>query len=280
METSANDLMRKLLHNELQLLGAIDGTKAYAGPKEVSIDPTNMCNNNCIACWNRSPLLGDLEKNDEWKRQTLSLELLESLIDELARMGVEKILLSGGGEPFMHPDILKIVELVKSHHIFCEINTNGTLIEQFKARRLFELGLDHLVISLWAGSIKGYVEVHPNKTEETFYRIKEMLLLLDTLKRKNKTDLPEVKLHHVILNRNYNRIEEMVDFALQTHANSLDFQLLDPIPGATDRLLLSQGQIKELVKNLNRALGKVERLNLCFNNCLLSLSIFSSIFFL
>jgi molybdenum cofactor biosynthesis enzyme MoaA len=85
--------------------------RVYAGPWDVQIDLTNQCNNDCIACWCNSPLLGNKSMPWQIQKKALSYETVIRLIKELTRMGTRNIYFTGGGEPFMHPRILDFMRL-------------------------------------------------------------------------------------------------------------------------------------------------------------------------
>ena len=94
---------------QLIIDGIAHGSRSFTGPEHVVIDLTNRCNNDCIACWTRSPLLGNNRPEPEWHKQQLKTDVVLSLIDELAALGTSIIRFTGGGEPFLHIDILKLI---------------------------------------------------------------------------------------------------------------------------------------------------------------------------
>ncbi|HEX67910.1 MAG TPA: radical SAM protein [bacterium] len=226
------------------LVGVMDGKRAYTGPYFVQIDVTNSCNNNCIGCWCNSPLLGDKKMPPRVKREFLPFSVLKELIEELRDMGCKEIYYSGGGEPFTHPEIMEILRFTKQQGMVCYVNTNFTLLDKKKIDELIDMGVDHLTISIWAGTARTYAITHPNKTELDFERIKENLIYLNTHKRGK----PLVKLYNVIFNLNYRELEEMIEFARTTHSESVEFTVIDTIPGATDKLLLNASQQEELLR--------------------------------
>ena len=121
------------------MLGIFDGEYAYKGPHWVQIDLTNNCNNNCIACWCNSPLLGDKAMPPEVKKQTLDYHVVIRLIDKLSTMGTKELYFSGGGEPFMHPRVIDILSYAKSKRFICHLHTNFTLVDEDILNRLKEI---------------------------------------------------------------------------------------------------------------------------------------------
>lgn len=235
------------------LAGVIDGERAFCGPELLQIDPTNSCNNNCIACWCRSPLLGDKAISREKRDQFLPLKLIQQVLDDCAAMGTTNIYIAGGGEPFMHPNIIEIIAHIKTLGMACHINTNFTLVDQETATELVHMGVDHLIVSLWAATPKTYVTCHPNKNQETF---KQLINVLNYLIELKKNGPPHVKLYNVIMNRNFHEIAEMVDLAHDLHADCAEFTVADVIPGYTDTLLLSDDQRQQIVDVCDKIANK------------------------
>lgn len=254
----------KRIDRGLAMAGILNGRRAYIGPEVLHLDLTNECNNNCIGCWCRSPLLGDKEMPEWEKHQTLPLGLIRGVIDDLAKLGgLRQVKLVGGGEPFMHPDILEIISYMKSKDasISIDINTNFTLVSEHIAEELVRLGVDSLTVSLWAGDPQTYVATHPSKKEGDFLRMGRVLSRLAAVKK----DKPWVKIYNVISNLNFQRVKQMLDFGLDVKADDIQFTLLDPIPERTECLLLSPQQSRELSSSLSEIRENFDPQNLIFS---------------
>ncbi|MCD6080943.1 MAG: radical SAM protein [Candidatus Omnitrophica bacterium] len=235
---------RNIINNYLDIIGILDGRYGYKGPFHVQIDLTNTCNNNCIGCWCNSPLLEEKRMPPEVKSLYLPVDVVKELLDEIKALGASEVYYSGGGEPFTHPDIMEILEYTKKLGLTCYVNTNFTLIDKDKIDRLISAGIDHLTVSIWAGTAETYARTHPNKNESTFYDIKERLQYLNT----RKIEKPYIKLYEVIFTMNYQEIREMIDFARVTGCESVEFTLIDTIPGKTDKLALKPSETAVLYK--------------------------------
>ena len=241
-----------------EVLGIYDGCYAYKGPFHVQIDLTNNCNNNCIACWCNSPLLGAKRLADEEKEKFLPLRLVKELLDEAAEMGATEVYYSGSGEPFTHPDIMEILKYTKSKKLICHVNTNFTLLNAERIKRLIAIRVDFLTVSTWAATGRTYARTHPGKTEADFEKIRKNLISLNRIKQRT----PCIKLYNVIFSMNYHELEDMVDFAIETNSESLEFTLVDTIPGATDKLALSAdqlGELNQMCRNINSRLDGKNR---------------------
>ena len=239
-----NEFVKK----NLSLAGALDGSKAYKGPEIVQIDLTNNCNLNCVGCWCHSNFLKDLKLKGKEKKQKLPYKMVKKLIEDLHRLGTKEIMLSGSGEPFMYPKIMEVISLIKEKDIRLNIITNFTLVNKEIIKKLVDLNVDYITISLWAGDAETYVKTHPNQTKKTFDRIRANLKYLHSIKKEN--NLPHVKIYNVISKFNYNKIRNMLDFALDTSVDYIEFQVIDIIQGKTDLLKLNKKNKKQVLKQI------------------------------
>jgi len=237
--------LKRILDRYLKIMGILDGSYAYRGPNFVHIDLTNRCNNNCIGCWCNSPLLGKSKKGSS---KILSYGLIIDLIDQLSNLGVREVAFSGGGEPFMHPHILDIIQHAKQKGLICHINTNFTLIDEELIQKLIKLKVDYLTVSLWAGSPEVYKSTHPNKSEDDFCKMVERLKSLNSQKDK----FPILKLYNVLCKVNYQDIDAMVQLAIDIKADLLEFALMDSIPKKTDKILLSNSELMYVRRKAER----------------------------
>jgi len=250
--------VKKLIEENFDLVGIINGRIAFKGPNRAEIYFTNRCNNKCVACWDRSPFLKISAEKKRWQNLEMNFETAKKVIEELAQLGCKNIFLSGGGEPFMHPNIMEILEIIKQNNMTCGINTNFTLLDEQKIKRIVDLRIDYLLISLWASNPKTYAKTHPNQNENTFLRIEKNLKLLNEIKAKNKTKSPAVSLYNVVLKYNYKEIEEMFDFALKVGAEYCSLVPVDIVEGATEHLALSKEEKEFIIKNEDKILKKID----------------------
>lgn len=102
------------------------------------VEITRACNLRCKHCLNNS---GEIIDN-----QITSKEIF-CLIKKLAIAGIQEIRFTGG-EPLVHKDIYKMIELATKLGIYTSIGTNGTLIDEETAKKLKNMGLKKAVVSL------------------------------------------------------------------------------------------------------------------------------------
>jgi MoaA/NifB/PqqE/SkfB family radical SAM enzyme len=123
-------------------------------PRSISFTVTNACNLRCHMCgqWSEEgyvrapssrPAVGEPLQLGDWKR----------LVDEVAGHGLGGVLLRGG-EPFLWPGILELLEHIASRGLFTSIDSNGTRLAEV-ADDLVRLGRIHVTVS-----VDGPEEIH------------------------------------------------------------------------------------------------------------------------
>src|SRR5512134_2857408 len=105
-------------------------------PQSISFTVTNACNLRCRMCgqWSEAgymrgtPRRGVHLSEGARPHALLTLADWKRLVDEVAAHGVGGILLRGG-EPFLLPGIVELLEHIASKGIFTSIDSNGTRLE-------------------------------------------------------------------------------------------------------------------------------------------------------
>jgi SynChlorMet cassette radical SAM/SPASM protein ScmE len=137
-------------------------------PRHVDIAVTGRCNLSCAYCFYADEMVA---------RSDLSTEVWLTFLDELGRLGVMTVCLTGG-EAFTRPDFFELVDGVISNRMRYSILSNGTLINE-KTLAEFEKGkrrqrLDSIQISIDGAS----AEVHDHSRPNSFNRALRGLKLL------------------------------------------------------------------------------------------------------
>lgn len=100
---------------------------------------TRKCNLRCVHCYSHS--------EDRNYAGELAYDEGITLIDDLAQFGSPVILFSGG-EPLVRPDVLELIQHAVDRGLRAVLSTNGTLITKMIAKKLKEIGLSYVGISL------------------------------------------------------------------------------------------------------------------------------------
>lgn len=153
------------------------------GPETIHVDVTNSCNTDCVTCWDHSPLLATT-RSAAWKRQRVEAAAVAALLDDAAALGgLRAVIVSGQGDPLVHPEIDRILADVKRRGLHLTIITN--LIPADVAR-IIELGVDQLLIGIHAASEPVYQAFHPSFRSDEWRRLHGMLARLRDAGRRDK----------------------------------------------------------------------------------------------
>lgn len=211
-------------HHVDRFRGWLEGTP-LTGPETVHVDVTNACNLDCVTCWNYAPGLA-APKSVEWKRRRIDPALFTRVLAEVAATGVERLVLSGGGEPFSHPQLPDFLRQVKARGLRVTLITNGTLADFALLR---ELRVDQVLLNTASASPRTYAAYHPNQPPETFERLLAGVELL--------RGVTQVNLVQVINGLNAHELVAMVELAHRLGARA-SFKVGD-VPAGTERFALT-----------------------------------------
>ena len=117
---------------------AKNGVRPGAGPVVVW-NSTRTCNLKCRHCYMSS----DAQKY----ANELTTKEAKKFIDDLADFKVP-VLLFSGGEPLIRPDFLELADYAAKKGVRPTLSTNGTLITPEVARKIKEIGVGYVGISL------------------------------------------------------------------------------------------------------------------------------------
>ena len=113
--------------------------------RDLRISVTDRCNFRCVYCMPKEVFGRDYRFLE--RRELLTFEEIDRLARAFARLGVEKIRITGG-EPLVRRDVERLVAmLARIDDLDLTMTTNGALLAQ-KAEALHEAGLRRVSVSL------------------------------------------------------------------------------------------------------------------------------------
>lgn len=189
-------------------------------PETVSLFLTYNCNLACSMCgyWGKCGSLKD--SGMEILKQTLSVEDLKRLIDDIADFKPNITLF--GGEPFLYPGWPQLIKYIKNKNMRCNVVTNGTLLAG-KEEEALESGLDEIIFSL-----EGPQEIHDKITnvKGAYEKAFGAVLEISKLKKQNNLKRPSINIAVTISEDNYNHLYETFQVAIQLDPESITFHHL------------------------------------------------------
>ncbi|MBN1848233.1 MAG: radical SAM protein [Deltaproteobacteria bacterium] len=213
--------------------------KIPSAPQKVTLNVTNRCNLICIYCavstTKNHP--GDLNLV-EWKR----------LIDELARIKVFNLVISGG-EPFLRSDLDEILKRIFQYHFRISINTNGTIINRSAINLLADSNrVDNVQVSL---------DGPDERTHDRMRGQGSFKKMMEGVVQFMESGIP-LSFNVVVHKINQNFLPHMVNLAKRIGVSRISFSPLSPQGGAIahfDELRLDfedEKDVEHCLKDLRR----------------------------
>lgn len=227
----------------LRIQGVRDG-QPLLGPQTVHFDIANGCNVRCTTCWHHSPLLLPQHvPTAAWKRQQMPRETFQKIFDDLIKLGgLDHVILSGMGDPSLHPDLVEMVQYAHRFGIQVTIITNllQVKLDQLLAdREKIDAGMLDLLVSVCGVTSDAWNEFHA--ASSGFDKLLGQLEILKASGFRPK--------HVQVINAyNYHQLEEMVRFALKYPAKRINFKFASLAKG-TEACALSAAQKRQLLED-------------------------------
>jgi MoaA/NifB/PqqE/SkfB family radical SAM enzyme len=217
------------------------------GPFKLQLNPTNRCNLKCKFCWLRDFDSGNLNLDEISEKKYLKI------IEEAHELNVKEIEITGGGEPMMRKDIMKIIESIKKHKMKGRLITNGTLLNEKIIKKLISIGWDEIVVSLDAPTkeVNDYL-----RGEGSFEESVKAIKILQIMKNDSNSEKPKLSIHMVICNKNIHLLPKMFEFIYSFGCKNLLIEPIVLLAGRTRAgkdLLIEKKHEKKLLKYLEEA---------------------------
>lgn len=134
------------------LANKIIRARELSQPLFSTFEITQSCNLKCKHCYN----FDRLGPNSQLPQQFIELSFAKDIIEQLAQLGSISLNITGG-EPLLHPQLLNIVGHAKKNNFHLRLKTNGLLLSEEVAQKLFEHGLREVDISLYGENEEDYL---------------------------------------------------------------------------------------------------------------------------
>ena len=177
---------------------------------------------------------------------------------------VEHVHLQGWGEPLLHPRLFEMIALAKSAGCRVGLTTNGMRLDPGTSRRLLEVGLDLLSVSI-AGATR---EVHERiRVGSDFSLILENVRALVALRAERRSGGPKVELSYLMTQSNIGELPDAVDLAVslgvdELYATNLDYAVT---PAHDQRRVFGRPALREgFSRTADEARGRARRAHLTF----------------
>lgn len=158
-------------------------------PLNVQLDLTYRCNERCVHCY--------LDHHDHGEMTTTEIK---HLLQDMADAGVFILTLSGG-EIFVRKDIFEIIEHARRLMFCVRLKTNATLIGEQEARRLRDLAIESIQVSIYShrADVHDAVTLLPGSLERSLKAIRFLkahglkVIIANVLMTHNAGDYAKVR---------------------------------------------------------------------------------------
>lgn len=206
----------------LRLLGIICDT-VLVGPHWFVFEVINRCNARCRYCNIHAP---GRRPGREFLAEQMPYETFARAVADLARLGTDGITILANGEPLLHPDFDRMIQLGKQQGLRVNFFTNGLLLDQARTRLVVDAGADEMFCTISAGTAATYAELHADVGEDDWRRLLENLRYFFAYRRAGVTGLPTASMVNVICGPNAHEIPAMIDLAADLGFDAFRPQLL------------------------------------------------------
>jgi SynChlorMet cassette radical SAM/SPASM protein ScmF len=216
---------------------------------------TKGCNLRCRHCW-----IAPRFQGEEAESPSLDIDVFRSILSQAKPLGLSTVKLTGG-EPFIHPRIHEILDIVGGEGVRLVVETNGTRCTQEVVEKIKACVSPFVSVSLdgsdrethdWVRGVRGCFDAS-----------------VEGIRRLSDAGLnPQVIMS--IMRRNSDQIESLVRLAESLGAGSVKFNIVQPT--ARGETMHSQGEtltIEELVALgtwIERELSNSARIKIFFSH--------------
>ncbi len=121
-------------------------------PRYIDVEPTNCCNFSCRFCPTGTHSL-------KRTKGYMSDEVVDRLVENVAKYKIEGVRFSRWGEPTFHPKFVEIVKKFKATGTLVHFNNNGSILTDEQMAELIDAGLDSIKFSFQGATEGTYNEM-------------------------------------------------------------------------------------------------------------------------
>ncbi|MCX7625858.1 MAG: SPASM domain-containing protein [Candidatus Sumerlaeaceae bacterium] len=181
-------------------------------PHRMYVEVTDECNLRCPMC-TQTVLSGP--------RKRIALETFEKVRPLLRYMDL--IHFTGCGETFLHPKLMEMLSAVPHDTCTVRIITNGILLDEATSRRLVELGLQELWVSIDGTDAATFEKIRGSKL---FDKVINNVRTLTRIRQELGRSRPRVALNFVAQRSNIEQLPDFVRMAKDLGANAVNVGFL------------------------------------------------------
>lgn len=202
-------MIQKYINTSLLKLNKLfKNLTSFGTPSNLLIEPTNICNLKCPGCPTGAGILTR-------PKGYMSYDNFKKIIDEIGS-GLESVFLWNYGEPFLNPDVFKMIKYARTKGIKTVTSTNGYFLED-NINNIIDSGIDILRVSLDGASKETYDTYRKNGD------FKKVINNLTDLCEKKPKDI-YIELQFIIMKHNEHEVEKIKKLAKNIGVDKLSLK--------------------------------------------------------
>lgn len=196
-------------------------SKPLGVPVIAQVEPVNTCD---LAC----PLCLTTPVTPSRPKKLMKFETFKRFIDDVGDY-LLLIVLWGWGEPFLNPDIFRMVEYAKARDILVHCSTHASLknFNQGKAERLVDSGLDTLIVAVDGATQESYSKYRVGGDLELI--LKNIRTIVAAKKVKGLAT-PRLVLRFIVMGHNEHELPRIREIAEELEVDFLGLRGMFPSP--------------------------------------------------
>jgi MoaA/NifB/PqqE/SkfB family radical SAM enzyme len=175
----------------------------------LQVEITTHCQLHCSFCPHEA-------LRSSWNAQHMPMELFERLVPSLRQ--ARFVHLQGWGEPLLHPDLFRMVQLAKAAGCEVGLTTNGVLLSREVSREMVRLGVDLVAVSIAGANSSTHATLRKGSDLQ---QIAANVAGLAEEKRRSGSERPKIVLMYVMLRSNLPELPQTVELAGEIGAQEL-----------------------------------------------------------
>ncbi|MCS6779194.1 MAG: radical SAM protein [Geminicoccaceae bacterium] len=191
-------------------------------PPKMIFDPANVCNLRCPLC---ATGVGSLAQKSGYMRYELFKKVYDQVRDDVAFVN-----LYNWGEPFLSPDIFKIIDEVAQSGAISHLHSNFSLKKQGLIEKIAESPLTSIVLSIDGASETGY---QTYRKRGDWNLVQQNIRKFVAHRRARGGKGPELVWKFIVHRKNEHEVERVPEVARASGVDRLQltFMWADLVPG-------------------------------------------------
>ncbi len=223
-------------------------------PISLSVEPTTACNLGCPECPSGLKVFTRPTGN-------IKLEEFKTWVSEWSEF-VFHVNFYFQGEPFIHPQLMQMVQLAHQKKIYTAISTNAHFMGDKTVADIIDSGLDRIIISLDGFTQEVYEQYRVNGKVDD---VKKAVKRLVDEKRRRGVHHPHVIVQTIVVKPNEHEVEEIKQWAKEVGVDEVKWKTAQLYyPADNHPLMPEQEKFRRYRKNAD---GKWEIKSRLDNHC-------------